>query len=130
MRKFAREYVFKKIYVSLFQDGDSQNFELPDFSCLKSQDDKDFSNTLFDLYETNKNEVEQTINNLLIDYTPERIFKIDRAILCTAIIEMIYYKKTPIAVVINEAVELAKKYGTDKSYSFVNGLLKKVIEDK
>ncbi len=129
MRALAREYVFKKIYASLFQESDNQDFELPDFSSFKSKDDKEFVNSLFTLYETNKNDVEQTINKLLVDYSPERVFRIDRAILSLAITEIKYYKKTPVAVVINEAVELAKKYGTDKSYSFVNGLLKKVIEE-
>ncbi len=129
MRALAREYVFKKIYASLFQESDNQDFELPDFSSFKFKDDKEFVNSLFTLYETNKNDVEQTINKLLVDYSPERVFRIDRAILSLAITEIKYYKKTPVAVVINEAVELAKKYGTDKSYSFVNGLLKKVIEE-
>ena len=130
MRALAREYVFKKIYVSLFNENDNENFELSEFIAFKSKSDKEFANSLFSLYEENHNEIAKTINDLLVDYSPERIFKIDRAILSVAITEIKYYKNTPVAVVINEAVELAKKYGTDKSYSFVNGLLKKVIEEK
>ncbi len=130
MRALAREYVFKKIYVSLFHENDNENFELSEFIDFKSKSDKEFANSLFNLYELNHNKVEKTINSLLVDYSPERVFKIDRAILSLAVTEIKFYKKTPVAVVINEAVELAKKYGTDKSYSFVNGLLKKVIEEK
>lgn len=131
MRALARDYIFKKIYVDLFDD--NQVGEIVDsvqYDSITLQNDKDYINCVFDLYVKNKESVEKKINDLLIDYIPERVFKIDRAILSLAIVELLYYKKTPQAVVINEAVELAKKYGTDKSYSFVNGLLKRVIEGK
>ena len=53
-----------------------------------------------------------------------RIFKVDLAILKVAVFEMLFSnEKTPSKVIINEAVELAKKYSTDKSYKFVNGVL-------
>ncbi len=131
MRALARDYIFKKIYVDLFDD--NQVGEIVDsvqYDSITLQNDKDYINCVFDLYVKNKESVEKKINDLLVDYIPERVFKIDRAILSLAIVELLYYKKTPQAVVINEAVELAKKYGTDKSYSFVNGLLKRVIEGK
>ena len=131
MRALARDYIFKKIYVYLFDD--NQVGEIVDsvqYDSITLQNDKDYINCVFDLYVKNKESVEKKINDLLVDYIPERVFKIDRAILSLAIVELLYYKKTPQAVVINEAVELAKKYGTDKSYSFVNGLLKRVIEGK
>lgn len=131
MRALARDYIFKKIYVDLFDD--NQVGEIVDsvqYDSITLQNDKDYINCVFDLYVKNKESVEKKINDLLVDYIPERVFKIDRAILSLAIVELLYYKKTPQAVVINEAVELAKKYGTYKSYSFVNGLLKRVIEGK
>ena len=112
---------------------DNQVGEIVDsvqYDSITLQNDKDYINCVFDLYVKNKESVEKKINDLLVDYIPERVFKIDRAILSLAIVELLYYKKTPQAVVINEAVELAKKYGTDKSYSFVNGLLKRAIEGK
>ena len=60
-----------------------------------------------------------------------RIAKIDLAILRVAIYEICYMSDViPFKVSINEAVELAKKYGNSDSKSFVNGLLAKVIEDK
>ena len=62
-----------------------------------------------------------------IGYELERIYKVDLAILVLAVFE-IKYSETPRNIVINEAVELAKKYSTDKSYSFINGVLAKVIK--
>ena len=47
-----------------------------------------------------------------------------------AIYEIKFLKETPEKVIINEAVELSKKYSTDKSYSFINGVLAKVLKDE
>ena len=59
----------------------------------------------------------------------DRISKIDLAILKVAIFEL-GYTKVPYKVVINEAVELAKKYGDDSSKSFVNGVLASIVKEK
>ena len=64
--------------------------------------------------------------NLKAEWKIERISKIDLAILKLAIYE-IKYKDIPFKVVINEAVELAKKYGEDTSKNFVNGILASVV---
>ena len=56
-----------------------------------------------------------------------KIVKIDKDILRIAITELLYVKEAPIKVVVDEAVELAKKYSTEDSSSFVNGILAKVI---
>lgn len=56
----------------------------------------------------------------------ERISKVDLCILKLAIYE-IKYKEIPFKVVINEAVELAKKYGEDNSKVFVNGILASIV---
>lgn len=66
--------------------------------------------------------------NLKKDWQLERISKVNLAILKLAIYEMLY-KKIPYKIVINEAVELAKKYGEDSSSSFVNGILASVLKE-
>lgn len=127
MRKMARESAFKVIYKSLFQN----NFlydEIFEEDNIIADDDVEFAKALINLYSENEQAINQKIDSLLSGYTPDRVYKIDRAILGVAIAEILYYKKTPYKIVINEAVEMAKKYSTEKSYSFVNGLLKKVIE--
>ena len=58
----------------------------------------------------------------------ERLYKIDLAIIILAVIEVNYVKETPKQVVINEAVELAKKFSTDKSPKFINGILADILE--
>ena len=77
--------------------------------------------------ENNKEKiVNQIEKNLKKDWKLDRISKIDLAILKLAIYE-IQYKELPFKVVINEAVELAKKYGEDSSKNFVNGILASIV---
>lgn len=56
----------------------------------------------------------------------ERMVAVDRNLLRLAVYELLYHPETPAKVVLNEAVELAKRYGTDLSGAFVNGVLDKV----
>lgn len=77
--------------------------------------------------EKNKEEIIPLIeNNLKEGWKIERISKMDLAILKLAIYE-IKFKDVPFKVVINEAVELAKKYGEDNSKNFVNGILASIV---
>lgn len=77
--------------------------------------------------ENNKDEILRNIEkNLKAEWKLDRVSKIDLAILKLAIYE-IKYKDIPYKVVINEAVELAKKYGEDSSKNFVNGILASVV---
>lgn len=66
--------------------------------------------------------------NLKSDWKIDRISKISLAILKLAVYEMLY-AKLPYKVVINEAVELAKKYGEDSAPVFVNGILASVVKE-
>jgi N utilization substance protein B len=74
----------------------------------------------------NLSEIDKEINNYTNNWSLERITNIDRNILRMAIYEILYLKNIPKSVSINEAVELAKKYGTKSSSSFVNGVLGKI----
>lgn len=135
MRSLARESAFKVIYKSLFLNGDLSYEEILEEDKITEEEDKDFIDdlnfvkTIISLYEQNADAINDKINSKLIGYTPERVFKIDRAILALAITEIFYFKETPFKVVVNECVEMAKKYSTEKSYSFINGVLKVLIEE-
>lgn len=75
-----------------------------------------------------ENIIELIKKNLKQDWKIERISKVTLAILKLAIYEIVY-AKIPFKVVINEAVELAKKYGEDSSSAFVNGILASVVKE-
>ena len=77
--------------------------------------------------EKNKDEICSLIEkNLKSDWKIDRISKIDLSILKLAIYE-IKYKEIPFKIAINEAVELAKRYGEDPSKNFVNGILASIV---
>ena len=127
-RRLAREDCFKLMFEYEFL---KERNELSLFAYLEdenlTEEEKEFVKKEYDgLIEKNQ-EIEDIITKYLKDYTLQRVFKVDLAILKVAIYEMMFSQENlPCGVIINEAVELAKKYSTDKSYSFVNGLLASV----
>ncbi len=78
-------------------------------------------------FKEHKNEVDEQIKKFAVGWDINRLVKMDKDILRIAITELLYINKTPIKVVIDEAVELAKKYSTEDSGAFVNGILGKVV---
>lgn len=79
--------------------------------------------------EENKEDIENAIKaNLKSNWKIERVSRVDLSILKLAVYE-IKYTDLPFKVVINEAVELAKKYGVDTSSKFVNGMLASIVKD-
>lgn len=71
----------------------------------------------------NKSEIDAQIARQAIDWPLDRMSAVDRNILRLAIYELNYQRETPPSVIINEAIELAKKFGTDESPKFINGIL-------
>ena len=94
-----------------------------------SDEVKEFTLILVKGVMSNLSEIDKAINNYTNNWSIERITNIDRNILRMAIYEILYLKNIPKSVSINEAVELAKKYGTKSSFSFVNGVLGKIDKD-
>lgn len=68
-------------------------------------------------------EVDALIAENTVDWSIDRISRVDLAILRVAVYEMLYREDVPTGASINEAVELAKRFGGERSYSFVNGIL-------
>ena len=71
---------------------------------------------------------EKIAKNLKTGWTIERISKVDVSLLKLAIYEM-NYMQTPFKIIINEVVNMAKKYGEDSSPAFINGVLAKIVEE-
>ena len=114
-RTQARELAFKTIYSKFFNaDIDEENVPSKDL---------EFTNLIVENYIAHKEEINNLISAHLKGYTINRVYKVDLAILIVAVIELNYIKENPKEVVINEAVELAKKYSTEKSPRFINGVL-------
>ncbi len=70
-------------------------------------------------------DIDKVLNDKVQGWNTSRMGKVDLTILRLAVYEMIYDEEIPTGVAINEAVELAKKFGQDSSPSFINGVLAK-----
>lgn len=128
MRNFARENAFKLIFESLFHDVDEE-LSLPNLTELKKEDDKKFFEDITASFNLHKDELKTQIEGHLKNFEYSRVFRIDLALIYLALTE-IEYCNTPKAVAINEALELAKKYSTEKSSKFINGLVSAIINEK
>lgn len=104
--------------------------EIAEFTALDSQPEvKDFAVKIAQTYRDNNERIDGIIKNYAKGWDFDRLVKMDKDILRIAISELLYIKEAPMKVVVDEAVELAKKYSTEDSASFVNGILAKVIAD-
>lgn len=125
-RKKSREYVFRLVFEKFFHEPDIE-LEFTDEDFVFTDEDKNFANLLIGGVNEHYDELMTIVKDHTDGYELERIYKVDLAILVLAIFEL-KFSDTPQNIVINEAVELAKKYSTDKSYSFINGVLAKVVK--
>ncbi|NLY83929.1 MAG: transcription antitermination factor NusB [Acholeplasmataceae bacterium] len=130
-RRHARELVLK----SLFQIDFSKDTEpLQAFAASKeesvSEDEDAYGLTMLDGILSNLSEIDEKIAGYSIDWTIDRMPAVDRNILRIAVYEL-FYATEPLAVsvAINEAVEVAKIYGTDESAKFINGVLGKMVRN-
>jgi len=78
----------------------------------------------------NKDEIDSIIVNAASNWSLKRISPVDRGILREAIFEFIFCAEIPYKVTLNEAIEMGKKFSSEKSGSFINGILDSVVEKK
>lgn len=104
--------------------------EIAEFTTLEAQGEvKNYAIQIAETFQKNHDEIDSIIKKYSTGWDFERLVKMDKDILRIALSELLFIKETPMKVVVDEAVELAKKYSTDDSPSFVNGVLAKVIVD-
>ena len=131
-RSAIRELAFKLIYSLEIQKQENKEQQMQlylESNEIENQNAKEYIEDAILGIERNKEEIISLIEkNLKADWKIDRVSKIDIAILKLAIYE-IKYKEIPYKVVINEAVELAKKYGEDTSKNFVNGILASIVKE-
>ena len=130
-RSTMREHAFKAMYgMEVQKEHSSEQLDLfLEDNDIKDADAVEYIKSVFNGIETNKDEILKMISdNLKRDLTIERISKVNLAILEIAIFE-IKYNELPFKIVINEAVELAKKYGDEAAPLFVNGVLASIVNE-
>ena len=131
-RSAMRENAFKLVYSLEIQQEENLEEQIDLFFESNSITDEETKKYIKDVILGIKKEEDNIQNyieqNLKSDWKLNRISKMDLSILKVAIYE-IKYNQIPYKVAINEAVELAKKYGEDKSKNFVNGILASIVKE-
>ncbi len=88
---------------------------------------KNYAVLIAEKFKENAEFVDAQIQKFAKGWDIQRLVKMDKDILRISIVELLYIKDAPMKVIVDEALELAKKYSTDESSSFINGILAKVI---
>lgn len=130
-RSELRENVFLLLFRENFYEDKADMEEQSElfFESLETIDQKSMGyvkSRTFDII-SKLDEIDEKINKVTTGWQTDRMGKVDLTIIRLGCYEMLYDADIPSNVAINEAVELAKKYGTDESYSFVNGILGKFL---
>lgn len=90
--------------------------------------DDELTKFLVDGVREHIDEIDKMVEECAPDWPLDKIAKIDLVILRIAIFEILFGKKTPVKVAIDEAVEIAKEFGNETSHKFINGVLGTVVE--
>jgi N utilization substance protein B len=125
----AREAVVQTLYAleQGNEDAPKQFNELLQEKKIKGKKAEFAKNLLNGILE-HKEEIDDIIKNHLIDWSFDRLDKVDKQILRLGIYE-IKYTDTPFQIAIDEAVKIAKNFSEDKAKSFINGILDKVAKE-
>ena len=130
MRSSAREAAFKIIFSQLFQENTEAAFKTRIYKGEKlGEEDTAFAARLVSLVEEHREELSKAITERIERFAENRIYKADRAIMLLGLAEMKYCDDVPPLVTVTEAADLARKYSTENSASFVNGVLGGVINE-
>ena len=129
-RRELRENVFKMLFrVEFHEEGEMPeqlNLVDDEFENVKEADAIYMNQKCSDII-AKLPEIDEAINASTTGWKTSRMGKVDLSIIRLAVYEIKYEEDVPAKVAINEAVELAKMYGTDNSASFVNGVLAKFV---
>ena len=125
-RKEAREFAMQVVFhMEIHKDfAPEALMKFPKFETMANQ--KEYVQTVITKLCDNIEEIDETLNANSVGWPVTRMPKSDLAIARLATCEIKYMDNIPKAVSINEAVELAKAYGTDSSAKFINAILKNI----
>ena len=130
-RREGREAAIQFLFQHDLNSSAAEKPTLHDFWQLRSATKKiqKFSSELIDGILANQPAIDAQIKKYVANYELDRIAAVDRNILRVAIYEMLFCKDVPPVVSINEAIEIAKRFGSEDSGRFVNGVLDRLRHD-
>ncbi len=134
-KSIMREYAFKFLQsLQFFKDIDSDNLDFSINYFYTEEEIKDkvaleyINDVIYGIYNNHKDITDIILKHIKPGWPIDRIYKIDISLIKLGIYELLY-SKLPYKIVVNEVVELAKKYGDENSQKFVNGILATIISE-
>lgn len=128
-RRELREHIFRMLFCMAFHDSSEFDEQVGFYmEGLSEPEDKDISymkSKTQKIYAVQA-DLDAEIDSVVTGWKTERMGRVDLTLIRLALFEMKYDADIPVGVAINEAVELAKRYGNTESASFVNGVLAKL----
>ncbi len=130
-RRRSREHALKILYMSDIR-GENPIDLIDEYWIMnenEEQDVKNFTEKIVKGVFENKENIDKKISSTIVNWDFNRLGVIDRNILRIGTYELLFEETIPAAVSINEAIETAKKYGTEDSPKFINGVLHKIKDN-
>lgn len=130
-RRKVREQIFKLLFQAEFHDRDEMEAQAALYFAeeepvIEDEQKEEIRGKLSKILAC-LDVLDEKLENALTGWSLKRVGKVELAILRLALYEILYDEKVPDSVAINEAVELAKKYGSEDASGFVNGVLAKLV---
>ncbi|MBQ4293449.1 MAG: transcription antitermination factor NusB [Lachnospiraceae bacterium] len=129
-RREIRDGIFLILFRYEFYDEEGFRLQSDQFFsdlAAEKKEDEDYMRKKLDGILSKLPELDKALNERTTHWKTSRMGKVELAILRLGLYELLYEEDIPNNVAVNEAVELAKKYGTEDSFSFVNGVLAKFL---
>jgi N utilization substance protein B len=130
-RRLSRELVIQFLYLTEMNEGETAN-QLESFwennACKEAGVQAFAEDILNDIFD-HKKEIDAKLEKYSDNWTLSRMTVIDRNLLRMAASELMYSKTVPPKVAIDEAVEIAKKFGSEDSPNFINGVLDRILKE-
>jgi len=129
-RRFSRELALKFLYQFEFNEADfDDQMAMFEARLTCKEEVKTFLQELVSKVLKHLKEIDEILEKYSKNWALDRMTVIDRNLLRLGVCELFYSRAIPPKVVINEAVEIAKKYGSEESPDFINGILDKIFKE-
>jgi len=128
-RSELREIIVKVLYQTLIYDEAKIDYDVNDLIKEQLEVENDFVNSVASGVLKDKKTLINYVNKYLVDWTFDRLSKVDQAIILVGVYELTS-SDTPAIVAINEAVELSKKYSDEAVTKMINGVLDKIYHEE
>jgi N utilization substance protein B len=131
MRTIARETVFKILFSSQFSDGVDIILKRALYKSEKlDENDMAYGDKVLDIIKEHSEEFTNLLDTHSHSFPENRIYPADKSILLIALAEILYMDDVPDKVAVNEAANIASKYSSAKSASFITGILSAIMGEK